>query len=82
MGNRAISAVTGAYVSQDQEGRSPVVPTLTNVGAVGLLADSVKPQVLHQTSNLGIILPAGSFDLEPVRLAMGLGSACGVTTRL
>src|ERR1044072_2443268 len=70
VGDRAVRTVARAHVAQDHERGGAVLPALTDVGAMGLLAHGVKPVVAHQLLQGDVIGPAGSGDLEPRRLAI------------
>src|SRR5690606_15745990 len=63
-------APPGALVTADQEGRFPVLPTLVDVGAAGLLAHGVQPFPGHQGAELAVLRPHLRLDLDPRRLAL------------
>src|SRR2546425_5707509 len=90
-GHGAESAAARADLPEDHEGRRPVSsPALVDVGAAGLLADSVKAQLIHERPQLqvaGVGLARGQSDPQPfgtgrprilVRLRVAAGSGRGL----
>ena len=69
--HRAVGAVPGADVAEDQEGGGPVVPAVPDVGAVRFLAHRVQLEVPHQMPDLRVGLTPRRLHLEPRRLADG-----------
>jgi hypothetical protein len=68
VGHGAVAAVPRADVPQDHERRRTMLPALTDVGAVGLLANGMEVQLPHQVLEPYIVSPAGGLHLEPRRL--------------
>ena len=66
----AIRARTGADVAEDHERRRAVMPAFADVGAAGVLADRVQPQVLHDALEAEVVLRPRSADLQPLGLRL------------
>ena len=69
VGNRAVGAVPGADVTQDHKGGGPVLPAFADVGAAGLFAHGVEPQLAHHRLDVRVAGSAGCLHLEPSRFA-------------
>src|SRR4051794_36101724 len=60
-----IAAPTRAEVAQQKERRRPKVPALADIRAVRFFAHGMQIQATHQVLKVFVILPHGSFDLQP-----------------
>jgi hypothetical protein len=63
--DRAVGAVPRTDVAKDHERGRAVLPTLTDVRAVRLLADCVQVERPHQLLQVEVISSTRRFDLEP-----------------
>src|SRR2546423_9136465 len=70
MGDRTVSAISGADVAQDHESGGAMLPALADVWAVGLFANRVKVQLAHHVLETEVIRSARGFDLEPRRFPL------------
>ena len=71
MGDGAVGAVPRADVAEDHERGRAVLPALTDVRAVGFLADGVEVELAHQLLEPEVLRPAWSANLQPARLSLG-----------
>jgi hypothetical protein len=67
----AVRAVPRAHVAQHHERGRAVLPALTDVGAVGFLADGVQVEVAHQLLESQVLRATRSANFEPARLSLG-----------
>jgi len=73
--HRAVGAVARAHVAQNHERRGLVLPTFTDVGAVGFLADGVQLEVAHQAFERDVVSAPGAGTLSQDGLRSA-GAAC------
>src|SRR5262249_21278217 len=67
--DRAVGAISRADIPQDHEGRGPMLPALSNVGAPRFLAHRVKVEIPHELLELQVAGAARRSNFEPRRLA-------------
>jgi len=70
MGDSAVSAVSGADIAQDHEGRGAMLPTLADVRAMRFLAHRVQVEVTHQLLEPYVVGATGCSHFEPRRLPL------------
>src|ERR1051326_1514263 len=70
LGNRAEAAATRADVPQKHERSRAVVPALTDIGALGGLANRVQTQPPSQLLQVVEIVPDRGLGAQPFRLGL------------